>query len=664
MAHIDIGQDSVLNLYSDVEITDGLQVAFSSAAQQYNYFNGRLVKQYTGMSYVYRNGVVKIQDTPQVVAKANYISFNNPSFESKPIYARIVDYQYVNNATVKIAYAVDWFQTFMFDVDYRSCQIMREHLSETDWQKAVANPWDRSIQELNSTESFNFSDEDFKVITTRTADGTYGPDFTTVPNSTSEVFSSVDYFVLNLANGDYTNTEEGGYPHLQKWFDKFTEASLPISSDFFMTSVNSVLYSSEYINGNYRASNVYIMDAASSNTMDNDWAEDKSDPATIHTLAYGIKALTEAGLTGEIVSIYVMPEYMLYAAVGRPGQGNVSTLSISDRVSGGANPKLKRSPFSYMQMVAPNGNTKEFKYELFNDPKNGIAFAVDGNITGIPMLACFPVNYKYGGVNSGNVDPITMNYSERLETLDFMQVPYTIDAFLAYMSGIYQQAIQTMSTPTQQRFLQGGGVATTQNVGNSAISSLGNAAELYGAAKGGSARAGAKAVGGASFAAGATAAEAALSAGSSIFNNMGDETNARDVLRYMYGNKPSYDFSGEKARYIENYYRPGSAGGFWALRLNRGWFECFFKTLNDAMTETVDNYFNAFGYNSGRIGVPRVCNFIKGTGDQPHFVSMDDGPCTYIQTGDMHVVSNLKPASDYIEALFNAGCRFINGNGR
>ena len=131
----------------------------------------------------------------------------------------------------------------------------------------------------------------------------------------------------------------------------------------------------------------------------------------------------------------------------------------------------------------------------------------------------------------------------------------------------------------------------------------------------------------------------------------------------LHGSKPLYDYSAEKAKYIADEYHPGS-GSYWYVRYGRVQYELFFMTLNDAMTQTVDNYFNAFGYNSGRIGVPRICNFIKASGPAPHFVTIDDGPATYVQTGDMHVVSNLKPASDYIEALFNAGCRFIKGDGR
>lgn len=628
MAHIDIGQNSVLNLYSNVEVSDGLQVAFSSASAQYNYFSKRLVKQYTGMSYVYRNGVVKIQDTTQVVARANYISFNNPSFESKPIYARITDYQYVNNATVKITYSVDWFQTFMFDVDYHSCQIMREHLSETDWQKAVANPWDRSIQELNSAESFNFSDEDRGVID-------WSGDF----HETVGAATITPYIVMNIASTQY---DAETYKHLKRWQDKFTAidpgSRVPEDVNLSLKSVPV----SNMIDNTPRASALYIMRPKA--TMSNDFIN-SDEPSEISVFSYGLMALTEAGLTSEIIGIYYLsPNFIRAGLLGPAGSEHMDTFSIDARTCGGTNPKLKRAPFSYLRAISPNGDVKEYKYELFANPKSGISFKYDATLSGMPSTALVPVNYRYGEV-AEVVGKNLCNLEERLENPMTIQIPYNTDAFLSYMSGIYLESAARLATPIWMK----------------AASGVGNFASRVPETIAGGAMLGA-AGGPVGMAAGVVAA-----AGGSALQSLGGEMNqdmqAVNNITMLRGSNPIYDYSAEKAKYIADEYHAGS-GSFWYIRYGRVNYELFFMTLNDAMTETVDNYFNAFGYNSGRIGVPRVCNFIKGSGDQPHFVEIDDGQTTYVKTGDMHVVSNLKPASDYIEALFNAGCRFIKGDGR
>lgn len=647
MAHIDIGQDSVLNLYSNVEISDGLQVAFSSASAQYNYFSKRLVKQYTGMSYVYRNGVVKIQDTPQVVAKANYISFNNPSFESKPIYARITDYQYVNNATVKITYAVDWFQTFMFDVDYRSCQIMREHLSETDWQKATANPWDRSIIELNSAESFNFGDEDRGVIAT---DGTY---HAAVPSN-----PDTEYFAcLHLASAQYKTTEgiRDVYSRLKAWTGSFA----PITSSVGRTNLTK--YPQNVAIDNLpRASAIYAMrndmtvskmtnasDIISTDDDDIPFISD-SDSA----LSAGVALLTAAGLTSEIISLYCLTGEML-DKIMTGATPEATTLSLEGRTCGGANPKLKRAPFSYLKAVGPDGTAKEFRYENFSSPSQGISFVDATSFDGVPTYSLIPVNYKYGKV-SETVSGDMLNFKERLDYAGMVQIAFNVDCFLTFMSGEYQKAIQNTSWPVLAQqgaslvsgivdavLGAGGGTSTTTNYNpNGSIAGQETAVQM-------------------------PDTQRIVSGGiSSVVNTVGNMFGDVNALASMRGTSPIYNYDAERRTYIADQYVAGGGSGYLAYRFNRLNFELFFMTLNDAMTETVDNYFNAFGYNSGRIGVPRICNFIKSSGDAPHFVEIDDGPATYVKTGDMHVVSNLKPASDYIEALFNAGCRFIKGDGR
>lgn len=644
MAHIDIGQDSVLNLYSNVEISDGLQVAFSSASAQYNYFSNRLVKQYTGMSYVYRNGVVKIQDTPQVVAQANYISFNNPSFESKPIYARITDYQYVNNATVKITYAIDWFQTFMFDVDYRSCQIMREHLSEADWAKATANPWDRSILELNTAEAFSFSDEDRGVIDVTSNYRAIVPD---TPNVTL-------YVCMHLASAQYTVTEgvTDVYSRLKAW----TKAAVDDYEGGENMPVFGVITQNVTIDGLPRASAIYFMQVTRTVSgipgNQNIIGEDPDISGSDTILAAGVRLLTAAGLSSEIISMYCLTGEMIQKLF--TGMNPTATsLSLEGRTVTGSNPKLKRAPFSYLKVVGPDGTAKEYKYENFADPNSGIEFVDVASFDGVPTYSLIPVNYKYGHVG-GTVSTFNLNFKERLDYAGMVQIAYTVDSFLTYLSAQYQDAIQNTSWPAL--------ISTGVGIGTNIVDSfLGNTGSTQTTSK---YDAGGNLIGSTSTVNPSNQSETVIGAAGSIANALGGLAGDINAMATMRGTGPLYDYSAEKATFIADQYVAGSGSGYLVYRFRKLYFDLYFITLNDAMTETVENYFNAFGYNSGRIGVPRICNFIKSSGDAPHFVEIDDGPTTYVKTGDMHVVSNLKPASDYIEALFNAGCRFIKGDGR
>lgn len=665
MAHIDIGQNSVLNLYSNVEVSDGLQVAFSSATAQYNYFSKRLVKQYTGMSYVYRNGVVKIQDTPQVVARANYISFNNPSFESKPIYARITDYQYVNNATVKITYAIDWFQTFMFDVSYRSCQIQREHLSEADWTKAVADPWRHDILELETGENFHFTEDDRPQISTNER-----VHYLQCPDDSPEcyVMLALSPFSFSYNAGDKT-PEADMYNWLRGFKNNISDKL--VNDDFGQLVVRA----DDVLDGLPASLNIYIFkedDVYQSlfTDMDAAWSVPKK------RLDGVLDDLTAMGRTSQIVALYYAPKATVRAFLGGSDTAKniFSVDNLNARTCNASNPKMKRFPFSYLTVESPSGNRKEFHYEKFTAPTNQIDFFLLGSFNGFPFLSLVPYNYGQGNPSAAVFDKTGFDITERLDYAEVPQLSYTTDGFLSYISSQYQQAQANQSTPVQlARMGEFMGGATT------AAASL--APTLAGGALNGLTASGAlsdtRPVGAGMAALGSTlsnvsqgdnskagAAAGAAMMAHAIASNFSD-ANVRAAMGASVGlGSPIYNFDTERSLYDNDIYHAGTAGGFPAYKLRRFYYQFYFKTLTPAWTEIVDNYFNAFGYNSGRIGIPRVVNFINGEGDQPHFVTYDGAPTTYVKTTDCHVISTMMPVSQDIEALFNAGCRFIKGDGR
>lgn len=156
-----IAPDSTINLYSGVQIIPGRQLAFSSKANQNAYFASKLTQSYTPCTYVRRTNSVKTEVSMAVVKGCNYISFTNPSFENITWYAKIRNYEYVNNGCTEIFYDIDYFQTFMFDVSFETCTIDREQLSVTDYDRSVANPYDARVVELRTAEDISVPDEIF-----------------------------------------------------------------------------------------------------------------------------------------------------------------------------------------------------------------------------------------------------------------------------------------------------------------------------------------------------------------------------------------------------------------------------------------------------------------------------------------------------------------------
>ena len=150
--------DSNVSLYADVPISDGHEIVFRSKTEQSTYFATKRIASKAGCTYLRKTGRLRIEWSTETVMRADFISFKNPSFENITFYAKLIDYEYVNNVTTDCIYEIDWFQSFCFDVEMHPCGIVREQLTEEDYQKAVANPWRRDIPELLTDEDLPVSE--------------------------------------------------------------------------------------------------------------------------------------------------------------------------------------------------------------------------------------------------------------------------------------------------------------------------------------------------------------------------------------------------------------------------------------------------------------------------------------------------------------------------
>lgn len=153
-----------ITLYTGVDIGTCQQLAFSSINKQSAYFQSKILKQYVNCTVVKEKiGTIKVAIKPvgqagtgeitgAELASANYMSFINQSFDNKRIYCYIVDYVYLNNETAEISYMIDYWQTWLFDVTFDPMYIDREHLSQADWAKIEANPYDPTVPQMITEE--------------------------------------------------------------------------------------------------------------------------------------------------------------------------------------------------------------------------------------------------------------------------------------------------------------------------------------------------------------------------------------------------------------------------------------------------------------------------------------------------------------------------------
>ena len=701
---------STITLYSGVAITNGQQIAFKNSADQIAYFNSKKISGHeeTQCTYVRHNrGYIKIEDTMGVMLSCNYISWKNANagFENKTIYARVTDFEYINNSTVKIYYTIDWFQTFMFDVTYETAIMEREQLSQADWIKTVsgnnANPYDMSVYELNTP-------EDLPVD--KTMEKFYNTD-TDVAGSTDN-----NPFLAGGLGGETGPTglldhKDYGYTQI---FNTATvdPVYLMCLSDFDASDMDSVAVRGFWDN----FTTLFLSDGKTSTLKaddpDNGLTHHQLDAqnnvvGTINTvfnrktpnacnigkfnldnLRTIVDWLTLQGLSHMITGIYKVNYNVFLLAKGGYSNGNIvfntARYNIAPRTYGTAfgnivSPKLYRSPYQYIRVETMEGDTKEYNYEDFYALRNGGSYAelrmvsiLDNN----PSLVLIPYKYKQFSkwAGNGNIQDYTKNQplmgynvAERIEINAFPQIGYVTDAYLTYLSSQYTQNLQSRTTHSEWTTISG-------EVGNVLSSLIGGAVGLNTGNYSGMSQAK------------AGAAQAGLAVGPAInaFNTFIGATNrvhayeeasglrnlgAEDAQTIASGDAISMAFNEAKKGFVADDYHPSNANNgalYYSECGDYGVFRITRVMLRADYLRMYNKYFLRYGYTSHRMGLPRICNYMNNSAvqaDLPQFILQDNGHYeTYVKCSYMDVQCPMKPVADFFEQMFKNGMRFVDGS--
>ena len=638
--------DSTVNMYADVPISAGHQLVFSSRSSQNTYFlNKRLVTK-AGCSYIRKTGRLRIEFNAARVQQCNYMSFTNTSFENVTFYAQILDYEYVNNETTDIIYAIDWWQTYMFDAKFHACSILREHLTESDYQKAVENPWRRDIPELLTDEGLP-CDESLECIYTdgSLVGGTITGNRFKVPSGTTSILGDAyanDLYAVFLLSqfdfGEWTSEDGTAFVDCFNYFGSVNQESTWGDFINMFTSINQKCIRGTAMLG-------IRMDEANFKEH----------------FTKAIDLLTSYSVTGSIVGIYVLPKWSL------KGYFKTSVYEATDNTEGfeeqminipklvGMNPKLNTHPFRYMRVKTPN-DTKEYRFDLFKNLSEGnnlIEFKVTCNTNGIPVWSFAPKAYK----NDGGY-----NYYERIDFSNIPQVSFSSDAYLAYLSGQYSNAIQT-NTRSGMANMRAGAFNSLMNAFSPVVNALTSAA-------GGDYSQEWIQTGRRSYELQMSNEPASFGipsmgqvvSGAAGMIGANQQMNVMDEALSSRGDGSSAVFDSTKRAFVNDEYHAGSQSGYLPYSYDALNFVIELVTLNDDILKKYSDYLDIYGYKSLRNGVPHVCDYVTDGSNVPHFTTLGDETFTYVQTSDMHVSGVQLKACAAIENLFNAGCRFLKGD--
>lgn len=122
-------QSNKLMLCKDVPLdaSQTRQLSFSDSADQYNYFRGKATHFFDDFKYIREHRGVKVPVNAEEIGNICYMGFQNRA-SGKWYYAFVTQVAYVNPETSLINFEIDVYQTFLFDMVIRDCDIAREHV--------------------------------------------------------------------------------------------------------------------------------------------------------------------------------------------------------------------------------------------------------------------------------------------------------------------------------------------------------------------------------------------------------------------------------------------------------------------------------------------------------------------------------------------------------
>ena len=660
--------NSTLKLYSNIfsSPSNNERPAWQSASAREAYFASHLVYTKTVQMVKKRKNTVKVslRDITGVQLEAcNYLSFQNPHYDNKLYYARIVNKDWGNNEMAYVSFDIDWWITDMFNLNVSQSSIEREHMSQADATTAATNPYTGEILELRTAEpGLDVSRDLQKQVYNIGGVQDSGTDGLYMMQSVSDI-GSQDYtnYLVMLSPIDFAAlAEEGVTPTPANWFANLRNHLAAGSHSFYVDMNGSDIIGGSSFGG-YKWSNklpnpYYVLGFTSRDTLEQEY-----------TLKNLLTKLTSWNCVSSILASYGVPEnhmkFFMYSGrtveEAHPGLLTYNATGMTDLNS--RSPKLACYPFSYLTVESPGGDVKEYQYEKFDNVRQGgnqVRFYLIGDLAEKPKIGVVPKDYERTYTN--RVQNPYGNFNQGIMFEQYATVAYVTDAWLAQIAAVSAQTIQSNTLEAYaNRQIQRKGMVGERNMD---VLSAGNAI------------------------AGADVSNpmALLDLAGAGANVLASEQSRRDRSMMLdfeeqqikgaysaitgdYEGTALYDnMKLSRPAFVANEYHKSNGDG--TILMNTAVNSDFIITrvrLADVVAGQYDEYFKKFGYASGRIGIPRVIYYVDGytdTSKLPDWQTTGDYKYTYIKTADAKIKCEDYEAEVAISAMFNKGVRIIKGD--
>lgn len=120
---------------------------FNTPTEQITYFLNKTKYVFDKLTYQrVTSSTIKLDINYNDLLDVNYLIFKNDSVKNKWFFAFITDYEFISESTTKITYQLDVFQTYLFDYEFQSSYVEREHTKRfNDDSTPVINTLDEGL---------------------------------------------------------------------------------------------------------------------------------------------------------------------------------------------------------------------------------------------------------------------------------------------------------------------------------------------------------------------------------------------------------------------------------------------------------------------------------------------------------------------------------------
>ena len=123
-------QSDVYLLKVPLEINDINQLTFANATAQYNYFSSLPKLTVDNFTYQRKDGTIRYGANFDSLLSYNYVMYRNDAYSNKWFYAYITGLEYLNDNVTAISIKTDVWQTWQFDLNFKTTFVEREHVND------------------------------------------------------------------------------------------------------------------------------------------------------------------------------------------------------------------------------------------------------------------------------------------------------------------------------------------------------------------------------------------------------------------------------------------------------------------------------------------------------------------------------------------------------